>query len=802
MVVSIEDYLSHPQKKLTTHIQGVIDGTKHLTNSKVAEWAAIFHDIGKLNPNFQSKLTEDFIAQWKIQVNSEYSHHAYLSMFAFICYCGHNQQYIKSIFKEKMPECVAAILTIIAYHHGNLPDFSTGILNSNEIDDMVDFIENVTPMPVSSLLTHFLDHDSFCISTQKNKQKLCENFPRKLANNISNYLDFFWETRFSFSCLIHADKSDAGQYLSFPVPASFAKNYQTQLHDHLQKFSTTQKINQIRTQMRIEACEQIEKLLSKNERIFALTAPTGSGKTFMLLSLAAHIMKEKPELKIIYTLPFLSISEQVEEQCKKIFYDMDDNFRRIDSKSENDDFTITQQKLDEDPRFVEEIVQQSFRETTFAYPFILTTFVRIFETLVSNRNATLLKLPNFANTIFLIDEIQALPPRLYGFFVAMLDYFCKEFNSYAIISTATMPNFALPQNAKNDLETFFYKYTLPKDLLSLEYFSLSVFNRYRVKGIKRPMTVDYLAQKVLQEHSALVIVNTIEDSKDLYQLLAEHESVNVILLNTHFTPKDRTQKIAMAKKHLYEQQRVIVISTQLIEAGVDIDFPVVYRDLCPLPSIVQSAGRCNRNGKRQHKGQVYVIELQKYKKTRAELIYRGNDSRFLNFVKSEVMGKEFEEPQLLELQKKFFDEVKEKTLFGWHAGKRFQNEEIDFVKCMKQCDFKEMGKFRLIDNHDFGDEYRYYIPESENDCEFENLVRMQSELEQIEFRKFKERKGKLQQIEQHLKKMAQNVVQIRAKSEKHLPMYSDDCFGIVKLLNPEAYSNTTGLIIGIDNAII
>ena len=119
--------------------------------------------------------------------------------------------------------------------------------------------------------------------------------------------------------------------------------------------------------------------------------------------------------------------------------------------------------------------------------------------------------------------------------------------------------------------------------------------------------------------SCLVVLNTIEDSRLLYEMLCPTKQCqDVLLLNTHFTLEDRRAKIAICKQRLKDQQPIVLVSTQLIEAGVDIDFPVVYRDMCPLPNLIQSAGRCNRN-KGVFTGRVYFFELHGDKgKPRAE----------------------------------------------------------------------------------------------------------------------------------------------------------------------------------------
>src|SRR5690606_15150758 len=151
----------------------------------------------------------------------------------------------------------------------------------------------------------------------------------------------------------------------------------------------------------------------------------------------------------------------------------------------------------------------------------------------------------------------------------------------------------------------------PNELLEpTKYFENNVFNRYVVNVIDEDLSIESLAERILQEDSSvLVILNTIQDTKDLYEELSELS--DVYLLNTHFTPEDRLDKIEEVKK-LLSNKKVILISTQLIEAGVDIDFPTVYRDLCPLPSLIQSAGRCNRN-KKIDLGNVNLIRLKNRK---------------------------------------------------------------------------------------------------------------------------------------------------------------------------------------------
>lgn len=793
-MVDLTQYRSHPDKQLLVHTRGVVEKVRSLTNLKIAELAAIFHDIGKLNPNFQRKLDT-------LKVDG-YSNHAYLSAFGFLCYCAANQEAIRKIFNNEK-EWLGSILAIIAHHHGDLPDFPI-ILTEDEYSRLLSFLKENPELPMSESVEGLISHNKFSIFNHQLKDDFQSRIQIQLTKQISKPLDFFLETQFAFASLIAADKADASHYQNNASIQVFCSQYHEKLNTYLDKLSTNSELNKIRTQMRAETNKKIKEELLKGVKVFSLTAPTGSGKTMMLLSLAGEILKHRNNLRIIYALPYLSITEQVERVCHDVFDVLSDYIYRVDSKSENRNFEELQARLDKEPAIIKEILASQFAEDTFDYPFIITTFVRLFETLVSNQNSTLLKLPNFSNTIFLIDEIQSLPPRLYGFFVALLDAFCKKFDSYAVISTATMPNFKLPQNNKHTLAEFFKGYVSPPELLSLEYFNEQVFNRYCIERLPNPIELKELASMIESEQgSVLVIMNTIQDTKDLFKELSErYIGAELTLLNTHFTPNDRKAKIEQSEKLLKEEKRVILISTQLIEAGVDIDFPVVYRDYCPIPSIVQSAGRCNRHGKHCEKGRMIIFDLQRNGISRSTLIYRGKDSRFLNFAKEKIQASTLQEPELLTAQQSFFDDIQTNTLFGVHYGKQFESEEIDFIQRFENAAFSEIGKFKLIDEREFGEEYRYYVPKSDNDSAFEQLEKLHTELKEINFSDFEKRKFKYIQIENHLKNMAGNVVQVRLKQMDNKPIASsENCCGLLKL-SKECYSSVIGIQLSTENQFL
>lgn len=799
-------FYSHPGKLLYQHLKGVASGTEKRTTLRSAKIAAIFHDLGKLNKNFQDKLQGQKVG---------YSSHAYLSAVAWIYFWRENKELVKELIGNDSLE-VFAVAAMVARHHGDLPDFTEIIFNNLPGSALKEFLKTSPYLPISDFLQHLLKHKSFSMPEQEAEIDRILKLSLTKKHLASNQLRFFLDTQFSFACLIEADKRDAGENNTFNreiLGSYFKENLSTKLGEKLSKLNKQSSLDLLRTQMREDVVNNIRLRLGKGERIFTLSAPTGAGKTMMLLSLAAEIYSHSnSELGIIYALPFLSITEQVESICRSIYYDNKDAIQRIDSKSTNERIEQLQKDLDSAPEKIGKLLQESFSEATFDYPFIITTFVQLFETMVSNRNATLLKLPNFSHTIFLIDEIQALPPRLYIFFTALLQEFCHKFNSYAVISTATMPYLEIPSKDLPDNENpklLFKNYRKPEELLlNKDYYKKSEFNRYRIELLEnKSLQIEDLAQHILKnEQSCLVILNTIDDTKQLYNLLANYLESNNFqeeyqLLNTHFTIKDRRNKLALCKQRLLEQKRIVLISTQLIEAGVDIDFPVLYRDLCPLPNLIQSAGRCNRNGLLP-RGTVFLFQLIRDNGlTSSSLIYRDEAKDFLDFCKKNIINNTME-TDLLEIQKRFFEYVQMNLKIGLHKQSSSKNGEIDMIKCINSASFEELGRFQLIDEKYAGVEHRYYITQLE-DNEFEKLM----ELVEI----YKTCKGfdKMKQcqlkIEAQLRKMSENIVSFRIPqhSQKIAPPFSEECMGIRKIMLQEDYSTEFGIKLdGVSGCII
>jgi CRISPR-associated endonuclease/helicase Cas3 len=802
----MKTFYSHKDKPLEVHTDGVTKKTQNRTHLKIAEIAAIFHDLGKINPNFQRKLNSE--------KNLGYSSHAYLSALAWLCFFENNKAQAREILDRKLP-LLYSVATIIARHHGNLPNLESGFFNKEECERLEKFIQesSIEDLPISEFLQPLLKHEKFHVKLETEFLKRLlyvfpQEFETKILDRITDRLDFFLDTHFSFASLIESDKRDASlnEIIKRGEKSDFQQKFSIGLAEFLEKLSEKSaketdekkiKLDELRSAMREESLTNLRSSLARGERIFTLPAPTGAGKTLMLLSLANEVLKHDEKLSVIYALPFLAITEQTENVCKSIFENDSEYVLRVDSKSENKEIEAIQNELDGNPsdENLSRLMREIFAAETFDHRFIITTFVQIFETLVSNRNAKLLRLPNFSKTIFLLDEIQALPPNLYTFFVAYLDEFCRKFDSYAIVSTATMPNLAMPDNDKlpdnkkyppeKEPLKLFTRYQKPSELLGEKFYSSPEFNRYRITP-KKIETIERLAEEIEnRQESVLVVLNTIGDTKKLYEILGDNEN-EYVLLNTHFTLEDRQRKLKLCREKLSSKERIVLISTQLIEAGVDVDFPVVYRDLCPLPNLIQTAGRCNRNG-RLEIGEVFLFELKSENgKSSASKVYGRNFAWFLNETKNAVTQTIYEK-EILALQNNFAEKVNENLTCGL-----IESSNINLVECVNKARFEDFAKLKLIDDELFGFDFRYYVPKNSTDRKFEELQDIFDE--KIQPRDFAKLRIQRNRIKSQLQKMSPRIVNLRLFTQDLAPAQNgEEICGIRELANPDDYSEITGI---------
>ena len=373
-------------------------------------------------------------------------------------------------------------------------------------------------------------------------------------------------TRMLFSCLVDADytaSSHTPPEEGLPLDVSTAlKN----LYDHckaLRKHSGADPVlNQYRTRL-FERCGQSGE---QNGGLFTLTAPTGTGKTLALLHFALRHCQHTGKHRIIVVLPFLSLIEQSAGVYRKILpHVMEDH---------------SQSQLPEEMRD---------HAARWDQPFLITTSVRFFESLFSDHPTDCRKLHNLANSVILFDEAQSLPVSLLSPTLKVIEELCTRYGCSVVFSSATQPDYTglreinwsaselLPEHSE------FYR-ALRRTAAHWE--------------IDTPTPLEEIAERMAQHQNVCTIVNLRAHARTLYQALARLcPEEEVFLLSTDLCPAHRTEVIQAIHRRQKEKLPCRVVSTQCIEAGVDLDFDCLYRALAPLEAIIQASGRCNRNGK-------------------------------------------------------------------------------------------------------------------------------------------------------------------------------------------------------------
>lgn len=338
----------------------------------------------------------------------------------------------------------------------------------------------------------------------------------------------------------------------------------------------------------------------KQVDFYSMTLPTGMGKTLASVSWALHHARHNNLNRIIIVLPFISIIDQTAKELKRIFGDEwvlehHSNFNDDDQANRN----ITNESL------CDEKYSQRLATENWDYPIIVTTSVQFFESLFGNKPSRCRKVHNIAQSVVIFDEVQTLPKELVLPTLSMLQNVQRVMGTSFLFCTATQPAFEKSESFAG-IDRIHSLVENPKEIFDatrrVNYFAV---NEYY------PVTINELSGKVLDQNcSTLCIFNTKKQALLFFNDVKENATCRVFHLSTSMYPTHRKQIIAEIRQRLQANEKILVASTQLIEAGVDFDFPCVFREIAPLESIIQSAGRCNREGKMAIMGSVYIFSME------------------------------------------------------------------------------------------------------------------------------------------------------------------------------------------------
>lgn len=395
--------------------------------------------------------------------------------------------------------------------------------------------------------------------------------------------------RMLFSCLVDADYLDTEQFMSSDKGKSREQacdweSLSNSLTNHLTKLCQNvadSSINRIRKSV-LDRCEEASVWPTG---IYTLTVPTGGGKTLSSMAFALRHLLHNKKKRIIYVIPYTSIIEQTADIFRNIFGDaVVEHHSNLDSDKETEKSRLASENWDA--------------------PIIVTTSVQFFESSFASKPKRCRKLHNIVNSVVVLDEAQLLPPEYLLPMLNVMQNLHKAFNVTFLLTTATQPALSKRQLGDIQFEGLEGVREIVPDPVKLHE-QLRRVNVAVPQNLQEKMSWVDLANKIKGHDQVLCIVNRRDDCRDLY--LELQPDPFAIHLSALMCGEHRSETIRKIREKLEAGQKIKVISTQLIEAGVDMDFPVVYRALSGLDSIAQAAGRCNREGRLGLNGQVFVF---------------------------------------------------------------------------------------------------------------------------------------------------------------------------------------------------
>lgn len=390
--------------------------------------------------------------------------------------------------------------------------------------------------------------------------------------------------RMIYSCLVDADFLDTEAFMKEGKQGrNSGENIEIlfkKLENYISGWLKNQDINTVNGR-RTEILKNCLEMGKTEKGLFRLTVPTGGGKTVASLAFALRHALENKMDRIIYVIPYTSIIEQ----NAKVFRDI--------LGEEN----VLENHCNVDYESSEELLPMQLASENWDKPVVVTTNVQFFESLFANKSSKCRKLHNIANSVIIFDEAQMLPNDYLKPCVAMIEELINSYQVSAVLCTATQPALA----------SFFHEGISAKELCprmeeQFEFFKRTVFENVGV------LTENDLIQRLEKEYQALCIVNTKKRAQRIYKQL---EGEGVYHLSTSMYPKHRRRILREIRERLQKNKKCILISTSLVEAGVDLDFQSVYRELAGVDSMIQAAGRCNREGLRPEKeSKVYIFQFE------------------------------------------------------------------------------------------------------------------------------------------------------------------------------------------------
>jgi CRISPR-associated endonuclease/helicase Cas3 len=530
---------------------------------EIGYYAGLWHDLGKYNSEFQS-----YLSQCEAASRSGES--------------APRSRVPHAIYGAKLAaEKFEPIAQLIYGHHGGLP----------QVTHMQNRLMQMNAVAYQEILQNAAaENISLDLSLEASQQ---------LVALVQDEYGYELLLRLLFSCLVDADYLDTETHFDSEIAkrrkpaAEVIELWKALQADQIKLLNQAQDtpVNRVRSQV-YQTCLDAATL---QPGVFRLAVPTGGGKTRSGLAFAlAHAVQYQMD-RVIVAVPYTSIIEQTVEVYRGIFGQ--------DAVLEHHSAVKPDEGNEEDARSRQ--AQARLATQNWDAPLVVTTTVQIFESLFANRTSRCRKLHNIVNSIVILDEVQTLPAGLLKPILSVLKELCRQYHVSVVLCTATQPALEGETPYLEGFVTGTVRDIVPAELAKQHFTALSRVD-YTVPSVEWSW-VD-VAQAVQQHEQALVILNTRKDALAVLDAM-DSDADGIFHLSTLLCGQHRREVLQQVRHRLdfSHPQPCLLISTQVVEAGVDLDFPVVYRAIGPLDRIVQAAGRCNREGRRPEKGQVVVF---------------------------------------------------------------------------------------------------------------------------------------------------------------------------------------------------
>ena len=401
-------------------------------------------------------------------------------------------------------------------------------------------------------------------------------------------LEGMFFTRMLFSCLVDADYTDTGAFMDnspyLPASSSSMEELWRRLETYVSGWFPP------KGALNMQRCVILEQCMSAGAQygpgLFTLTVPTGGGKTVASLSFALAQAKARRMKRIVYVIPYTSIIEQTAQAFREILGD--ENVLEFHSGVQFDQ--------QEDDASSPEAVPLTRSVETWDVPVIVTTAVQFFESLYACQPSKCRKLHNLAQSVLIFDEAQMLPLPYLRPCVWAIAQLVQHYGASAVLCTATQPA----------LDPIFQEFAPEIPIREICPMAEAHWESFRRVSFQQAGTLSWmdLAARLQQQEQVLCVVNTRRAAREVFHQLSGPGNFH---LSTLMYPAHRRRILDEIRRRLRDGLPCRVVSTSLIEAGVDVDFPAVYRELSGLDSILQAAGRCNREGKRPPEDSIVTI---------------------------------------------------------------------------------------------------------------------------------------------------------------------------------------------------